>query len=376
MRQLALEEGYGQEKLASTIEGSTSTEKKTKKPVQDKDLVGPGRASESEDSNMGECKYWKEPPNHETIAPGRKDAELEKASRTVFLANVSTLTIKKKTAKKALMDHLTSFFPTLPELEVPHAIESVRFRSTAFGDSSMPRKAAFIKHELMDTTTRSTNAYVVYTTQVAAREAMKKLNGTLILDRHLRVDSVAHPAKQHHRRCVFIGNLGFVDDTTRIDAAKNEEYNSKPRNQKEPADVEEGLWRQFGKVGIVESVRVVRDKNTRVGKGFAYVQFWDANAVEKALLLHGKKFPPMLPRILRVTRAKGTTKTRFAHDNRNRHVDAKPSAKSLAGRANKLLGRAGAAHIKKKHEREMRVKKPTKSSNKRAEMFRGKIKQK
>jgi nucleolar protein 12 len=107
----------------------------------------------------------------------------------------------------------------------------------------------------------------------------------------------------------------------------------------------------------VESVRVVRDKTTRVGKGFAYVQFKDENAVEKALLFNGKAFPPLLPRTLRVTRAKNVTKT-ASYSNTStsarskgpvRGPTQKPSsqAQSLSGRAGKLLGRAGAAQLKK-----------------------------
>jgi len=219
-------------------------------------------------------------PQHESLVKpetAKQDTDLEKASRTVFLANVSTLAIKSKTAKKTLLDHLASFLSPLPEGDTPHKIDSLRYRSTAFSSTGVPKKAAYAKKELMDSTTKSTNAYAVYSTQLAAREATKKLNGTVVLDRHLRVDSVAHPAKQDHRRCVFVGNLGFVDDMSTINAAEDAENDKRPRKAKEPADIEEGLWRQFGKAGTVESVRVVRDKTTRVGKGFAYVQFWVRN---------------------------------------------------------------------------------------------------
>ena len=225
-------------------------------------------ASEDEEKNPnGEI------PQHESLITSKDDLDLEKSARTVFLANVSTLAIKSKTAKKTLLDHLASFTSKLPKQNIKHGVESLRFRSTAFASTGVPRKAAFAKKELMDTTTKSTNAYAVYTTQVAAREAAKRLNGTMVLDRHLRVDSVAHPAKIDHRKCIFVGNLGFVDDASNMNAAEDEENNKRPRKAKEPADVEEGLWRQFGRAGTVESVRVVRDKTTRVGKGFAYVQF-------------------------------------------------------------------------------------------------------
>ena len=212
-------------------------------------------------------------PQHESLNLSTEDIELEKASRTVFLANVSTMAIKSKSSKRLLLEHLSSFLPFLPSNTPPQKVESLRFRSTAFATNSVPKKASYVKKDLMDATTKSTNAYAVFTTSLAAREAVKRLNGTVVLDRHLRVDSVAHPAKIDHRRCVFVGNLGFVDNESMIKAAEDKDNNKKPRKSKEPADIEEGLWRQFSKAGTVESVRVVRDKTTRVGKGIAYIQF-------------------------------------------------------------------------------------------------------
>ncbi|KAL8683011.1 MAG: hypothetical protein Q9186_001006 [Xanthomendoza sp. 1 TL-2023] len=297
-------------------------------------------------------------PQHESLAPSKEKLELDKSARTVFLANVSTSSIKSKTAKKTLLDHLLSFSNMLPPSDKAHKIESVRFRSTAFVRGVGPKKAAYAKRELMDTTTRSTNAYVVYTTQLAAREAVKRLNGTTVLDRHLLVDSVAHPRKTDHRRCVFVGNLGFVDDDSQSNAAKAEQVEQKSRKRREPSDIEEGLWKQFGKAGSVESVRVVRDATTRVGKGFAYVQFENEIAVEKALGYNEKKFPPLLPRILRVTRAKKMTKhslSKSEHGNKahekarpktNYTPKVDPAAQSLSGRAGSLFGRAGAAHLR------------------------------
>ena len=210
-------------------------------------------------------------PQHETLAPDKDAIELEKSSRTVFLANVSTAAITDKKAKKTLLDHMASFLDSLPvqDGKKKHKVESIRFRSTAYAGAGLPKKAAFATKNLMEATTKSTNAYVVYSTAFAAREAVKKLNGTMVLNRHLRVDGVAHPSKTDHRRCVFVGNLGFVDDESMM----NQGGNNERKRSKIPSDVEEGLWRQFSKAGTVESVRVVRDEKTRVGKGFAYVQF-------------------------------------------------------------------------------------------------------
>ncbi|PQE24105.1 nucleolar 12 protein [Rutstroemia sp. NJR-2017a BVV2] len=295
-------------------------------------------------------------PLHESLAPDKDSLELEKASRTVFLGNVASSTISSKADKKTLMAHLSSFLsdlPAPPSDKPPHKLESLRFRSTAYATGALPKKAAFAKKDLMTATTKSTNAYAVYSTAFAAREAVKKLNGSMVLDRHLRVDGVAHPAKTDHRRCVFVGNLGFVDDESLLE---QDGENARKRS-KIPSDIEEGLWRQFGKAGEVESVRVIRDEKTRVGKGFAYVQFKDANAVEAALLFNEKKYPPMLPRILRVVRAKAQHKQVSSRPTARQPKSTKssniynpkvdPNQASLQGRASKLLGKAGAAKFKK-----------------------------
>ncbi|KAI1268942.1 hypothetical protein F5Y18DRAFT_373090 [Xylariaceae sp. FL1019] len=314
-------------------------------------------------------------PVHESLQKTEEhvDIELDKANRTLFLGNVSAEAISSSKAKKTLISHLESCLSELDEATGPHKIESIRFRSTAFSTGSMPKRAAFITKSLMSTTTKSTNAYAVFTTPLASRTALKALNGTVVLERHMRVDSVAHPAAIAHRRCVFVGNLGFVDDETVVNTNAEGETTTKKRH-KVPSDTEEGLWRIFGEhAGKVESVRVPRDEKTRVGKGFAYVQFYDVNDVESALLLNEKKFPPMLPRPLRVSRAKDPRKTSNAVErsakSRNDGVEKPKSTKykvkitpeqqSQAGRAGRLFGRAAAAKQRKgfKSGKEPRVRK-------------------
>lgn len=294
-------------------------------------------------------------PQHESLAnTNDTDAsEVEKAARTVFLSNVSSECINSKSAEKALKKHLESFIPDLADNKPPHKVESIRFRSTAFA-SSLPKRAAFAKKEIMDSTTKSTNAYAVYTTKVAAREAVKRLNGTVLLKRHLHVDSVAHPAKIDHRRCVFVGNLPFVDDESQT---PNEDGSAK--KAKPASDVEEGLWVHFAKAGKVESVRVVRDAQTRVGKGFAYVQFVDENGVEAALQHNEKKFPPMLPRKLRVTRCKAEKKKpdrprgpppskspKTGNGRAGYAPKMTEEQKSMQGRARSMLGKVAKAQTK------------------------------
>lgn len=248
-------------------------------PVSKKRKVADGEAAaEVAGSKVkkGEDKSDDDIPMHESLVQNKPADELEKASRTVFLSNVSIEAANSKKAKKTLMAHLSSILDK--DASPPQTIESLRFRSLPFSTAAMPKRAAFITKATMDATTHSANAYVVYSHMAVARTACTKLNGTVVLDRHLRVDSVAHPAEVDHRRCVFVGNLGFVDDETVLNLKVDEqgkEKTEKRKRTKVPMDVEEGLWRTFGQhAGKVESVRVVRDQVTRVGKGIAYVQFY------------------------------------------------------------------------------------------------------
>ncbi|POS79544.1 nucleolar protein 12 [Diaporthe helianthi] len=335
--------------------------KKRKPDGSAEDEAGGSEAKDAEDDSDSDI------PVHESLTQKKEVDELEKASRTVFLSNVSIEAATSKKAKKILTGHLSSFLDK--DASPPQKLESLRFRSLPFSTGSMPKRAAFATKSLMEATTQSVNAYVVYSSAEVARAACKKLNGTVVLDRHLRVDSVAHPAPVDHRRCVFVGNLGFVDDETVLNVkvdSEGKEQTEKRKRTKVPMDVEEGLWRKFGEhAGKVESVRVIRDDKTRVGKGIAYVQFHDGNSVESALLLNGKKFPPMLPRELRVSRCKAPHKTARAMEKKSADRGAALAAsgkgnrgtryvpkltaeeQSKAGRASKLLGRSAAAQARK-----------------------------
>ncbi|CCF34363.1 RNA recognition domain-containing protein [Colletotrichum higginsianum] len=301
--------------LSKLAEAEVTEKPAGKRSKTDTESKEDGEEATSETSSDAEA-----PLVHESLAADAKtkvkDSEMEKASRTVFLSNVASDAIDSKSAKRTLEAHLVSVLDK--DATPPQKIESIRFRSIAFSGGALPKRAAYITKSLMNETTKSANAYVVFSTPAAARKVCAELNGTIVLDRHLRVDSVAHPAPTDHRRCVFVGNLGFIDDETILTTNEEGETVQKKRT-KVPADIEEGLWRTFGKhAGKVENVRVVRDPKTRVGKGFAYVQFYDGNHVEAALLLDGKKYPPMLPRIMRVTRAKAPHKTALAMERTNK----------------------------------------------------------
>lgn len=73
----------------------------------------------------------------------------------------------------------------------------------------------------------------------------------------LATSSISESAKKELSKGVFVGNLAFgVED--------------------------EALWRHFKCCGVIKDVRVVRDPNNGMGKGFGYVNF----EVTRSLLLN------------------------------------------------------------------------------------------
>ncbi|KAF3909116.1 hypothetical protein ABW21_db0205938 [Orbilia brochopaga] len=308
---------------SSTPQADSESADADEEPVEN----GPEPENDGSDSDSSSGSDDDELPEriqHETEG-GLQQQELDKANRTIFIGNLPSSVITDKTSYK-----------TLKKAFKPHgSISSIRFRSIAFSDQ-IPRKAAFITKAL-HVDQKTVNAYLVFATPDAARSSLS-LNGSVLLSHHIRVDSVAHPSKTDSRRCVFVGNLDF-------EAA------------------EESLWRHFAPCGAVENVRLVRDAKTNVGKGFAYVQFHDDLAVEKALLLNEQPMSAVekgKKRNLRITRAKNmkrktagtaTSTPTFTKSPRGVYVP-KPNPKKagMAGRAGKLFGRAGGAKVKRSAE--------------------------
>ncbi|SMN20025.1 similar to Saccharomyces cerevisiae YOL041C NOP12 Nucleolar protein involved in pre-25S rRNA processing and biogenesis of large 60S ribosomal subunit [Maudiozyma saulgeensis] len=272
-----------------------------------------------------------------------KEDELEKAERTIFVGNVTNEVITSKDKFK-LFKKLFSTDPNPKEDDDDeeeadketkkkkqlYVIESVRFRSISFKEA-LPRKVAFAQQKLHDSR-EAVNAYIVYKEKDSVRPLLKKLNATVFENRHLRVDSVIHPAPHDKQRSIFVGNLDFEED-------------------------EESLWKHFGNCGEIEYVRIIRDSVTNMGKGFAYVQFYELQSVNKALLLNGK---PMISvtatknkkgRKLRVTRCKNMRKEKNSSE--TRHSKGKnfnklnESQRTKMGRAGRVLGKADKATLGK-----------------------------
>lgn len=245
-----------------------------------------------------------------------KESEMDKAERTVFVGNVPASVVMEKPLQKQFKKYFAQ----------AGAVESVRFRSIAFGDA-LPRKAAYAQKKL-HSARDSVNAYVVYREKAASRGAADRFNGKVFEHHHLRVDHVAHPVAKDNKRTIFVGNLDFEAH-------------------------EEELWKYFNAHtdNDVESVRVVRDAKTNVGKGFALVQFKDSLSVNKCLMLNDKPMAANSKRKLRISRANKHAKPSALSPN---HIDnvKKPrtprqqlteAQKSKLGRANAVLGKADKA---------------------------------
>lgn len=98
-----------------------------------------------------------------------------------------------------------------------------------------------------------------------ASKACEALNGTIFEKHHIRVDISSNVSqKPASKKSIFIGNL--------------------PTKVKD-----ESLWTIFASCGSISNVRVIRDRETGMSKGFGYVTFREKASVELAQQLNGTK---------------------------------------------------------------------------------------
>ncbi|XP_056135436.1 RNA-binding protein 34 [Lampris incognitus] len=186
------------------------------------------------------------------------EAEAIKTKRTVFVGNLPP-SCTKKTLQLLFRDK--------------GAIESIRFRSVVREDPSMSRKLAAITRKVHPKKS-SINAYVVFKEEEGVTGALERNGLEIEHGFHIRVDRVTKASSHDHKRSIFVGNLSF-----------------------ELTD--EALRQHFVECGKVEAVRIIRDANSGMGKGFGYVLFEDADSVQLALKLDGSKLEGRSVRVRR-----------------------------------------------------------------------------
>ncbi|EFA77185.1 hypothetical protein PPL_12393 [Heterostelium album PN500] len=166
----------------------------------------------------------------------KKDLEIRESEdpMTIFISNIDLKTTKNE---------LKAFFGRFG------TIKTARFRSLPVSKEGANRKATYINKEFHEKR-ETCNAYVVYSKEEEAQKAADETNGTLFKERHIRVDLASNKHnKGKDENTVFVGGIPYELEN-------------------------EDLFKLFeDNIGDVMSVRIVRDKLTGLGKGFAYVEF-------------------------------------------------------------------------------------------------------
>ncbi|XP_044162690.1 RNA-binding protein 34-like isoform X1 [Acropora millepora] len=202
----------------------------------------PTKDDENDDRRAQRMKRKKFFSNKEVEDP-------ERLARTVFVGNLPVALTKRK----------------LKQLFVKYGeVESVRFRSAALAQPHFSRKVAMKNREELHTSRQNINGYVVFKEKECAVKALKR-NGKEVDGLHIRVDLTGQESEHDHARSIFIGNLRFDAE-------------------------EENIRQAFADCGTIESVRIVRDNKTGIGKGFGFVLFKKKEAVMFAIRKNGTDF--------------------------------------------------------------------------------------
>ncbi|XP_055491122.1 RNA-binding protein 34 isoform X2 [Leucoraja erinacea] len=187
-------------------------------------------------------------------------------------------------------------------------IESVRFRSVAREEPTISRKLATIQNGC---------------------EIQTGFN--------IRVDLASNWNDHNHRRSIFLGNL--------------------------PYDIQENDVRDhFYECGEVESVRIVRDRESGMGKGFGYVLFQNTDSVTLALELNNSELKGRKVRINRSVKKERVSQDPAAGEEK-KGKRMKPAAKDFTGLMAKPV--EGKKNKKKNQgKKSNRVQRKTKSKKK------------
>lgn len=207
----------------------------------------------------------KSEPTEDVKVADDKEAREKKEARTLFVGNFP-VSESIKTVK--------SLFSVYGE------IESVRFRSVPVsgtavdqsGNQNLVKKVCVNSKKLGDQK-QSCNVYIVFSAAeavdravTAAAERFSSNSPLVVGDRHVRVDRSSPPTLFDHSRTLFVGGLPYYTD-------------------------EEELLGHFAKAcadgfNDIEGIRIIRDSESLVCKGVAYILFKDRDAVLKGLTLN------------------------------------------------------------------------------------------
>ncbi|XP_043582739.1 RNA-binding protein 34-like [Bombus pyrosoma] len=234
---------------------------------------------EDEEQEEGEVEGNGSLNSHEDKDSSLKD--FEENERTIFVGN-----LPKDVTKKQLQKLFKQF----------GKIDAIRLRGKISKSLNIPKRVAAITNDLHPKV-KSVYAYIRFDSEESTKKALS-INGRKFEGNYIRVDmSSKSNDKYETKKSVFIGNLHFnVDD----DSVRN----------------------HFKRCGEIESVRIIRDNQTGVGKGFGYVNFKSEDAVALALELDGttilNREVRVKPSIEKDKRTKGKCGKRYSSDNNHK----------------------------------------------------------
>uniref|UniRef100_A0A146KSP7 RNA-binding protein 34 n=1 Tax=Lygus hesperus TaxID=30085 RepID=A0A146KSP7_LYGHE len=219
-----------------------------------------GESEEEEDNDEDGSSSGEEVPEPEGSVEGDSSDEeeknkaklpkrdLEREARTVFVGNLPC-SVKKMKLKK--------WFSKFGE------VESVRLRCPPIANPDVPKKVSAMQKDFHEERT-NISAFVRFKDAASIDKAISA-NGAQWDETHnIRVDRSTGGKEHDDKKAVFVGNLPFDAEENQIRAV-------------------------FLDCGDIVNVRIVRDRRTNVGKGFAYVNFTERHSVPLALSKNGEK---------------------------------------------------------------------------------------
>lgn len=275
-------------------------------------------AQQAKRQRLSQQEEGQEEPVEDETKESKQGEEEKELDRTLFVANVpiqstpsdsDTLAEKQASAEevqtkvvaklqKQLKKHFSAF----------GKVESVRLRSLGLSSVKVSsgssyhlvRKVAAAKGSLDDRIS-SCNAYVVFSGPADLENVLGDESARKFMGNQLRLDKAASEVQERvfdKTRSVFVGNLAF-------EATEQECL--------------EHVTSCLGE-GSVESVRIIRDPVTNLGKGFGYVLLKSSDLVNEALAkVQGTQ---LRDRELRITRCEKVSK---------RKADSRQRARNYAG---------------------------------------------
>lgn len=249
-------------------EANNKKRKKRKSKNKDGEEENSKGESAEKESNAAAKKDGNEHPEQENgdiedaqkaKSPNEK-AQDDESERTIFVGNLPLAT----TTRKSLATFFKDCGPIASARIRSVPVKGIKLPPARAGDQNFMKKVCANTKEVDESLKNTVQGYVVFKNIDSVAKALEKNNETTGGGLRLRVDKASPTVEPS--RSVFCGNLPYGAD-------------------------EASLRNHFIKgcaldVGDVEGVRIIRDKDTFLCKGFGYVLFREKSTIPLALKLH------------------------------------------------------------------------------------------